>query len=349
MFIEDRLLDLEEYLNKLSKEGVFPGASYGLVGEDKVYSNFLGQARLLEGVEETRANTLYDLASLTKVISTTTAIMLLIERGYFTLDTPVKDLLPAYKNRGVRIKHLLTHTSGHDADIDCREMNRGELIEAIYDSKIEAGRFEREILYSDIGYILLGFIIEELTGCLEEFVEENIFQPLDMKETFFNPRGENVESCASTEYCKMRKRLIKGQVHDEKAYILGGIAGHAGLFSTAEDLTKFIQMYLQGGNYRGEQILNRQTIDLVGRIHTSQGDSRRGLGWIVKGQGNLICDLASSKTLYHTGFTGTSIIIDPEYKKGFVLLTNRVHPSRDNLKLIKLRRNIANIAFSAIR
>lgn len=349
MFIEDRLLYLEGYLDKLCGKGVFPGASYGLVGENWVYSNFLGKARLLEGAEETKANTLYDLASLTKVISTTSAIMLLIEKGYFTLDSLVTDLLPNYRNRGVRIRHLLTHSSGHDADIDCRQMNREELIEAIYDSRIEPGRFEREILYSDIGYILLGFIIEELTGSLEEFVEENIFQLLDMQETFFNPKGEYINSCASTEYCKIRKRIIKGQVHDEKAYILGGVAGHAGLFSTAEDITKFIKMYLNKGNYQGKQILNRQTVDLIGRIHASPGDSRRGLGWIVKGEGNLICDLASSKALYHTGFTGTSIIIDPEYKKGFVLLTNRVHPSRDNLKLINLRRNIANIAFSAIR
>jgi CubicO group peptidase (beta-lactamase class C family) len=349
MIIEEKIIYLEEYLKKLCKDQVFPGAYYGIVTEDEFYSNYLGNSQIVPNVEKVEKNTLYDLASMTKVISTTTAIMILMERGYFTLDTFVSDILPRYKNRGVKIKHLLTHTSGHDADIDCKKMNREELINAIYDSKIDSNKFEKKVLYSDIGYILLGFIVEELTGSLEKFVQKNVFEPLDMKETFFNPDEKYISRCAATEYCKMREKMIKGIVHDEKAYVLGGVAGHAGLFSTVEDISKFIKMYLNDGIYNGKQILNKQTIDLMAKCHTEGMDSERGLGWIVKGENNILCDIASPKTIYHSGFTGTSIIMDLEYKKGFVLLTNRVHPSRENNKLVDLRRNIANVAFSVMR
>lgn len=348
MIIEERIIYLEEYLEKLCKAEVFPGAYFGIVTENEFYSNYLGNSQIVPSIEKVEENTIYDLASLTKVISTTTAIMILMERGYFTLDTFVSDILPKYKNKSVKIKHLLTHTSGHEADVDCKEIDREGLINAIYDSKIHPNRLEKEVLYSDIGYILLGFIVEEITGSLESFVQENVFEPLNMRETFYNPREEYVKRCATTEYCNMREKIIRGIVHDEKAYVLGGVAGHAGLFSTVKDISKFIKMYLNDGVYDGKQILNKQTIDLMGKCHTKNMDSERGLGWIVKGEKNVLCDIAGSKTLYHSGFTGTSIIMDLGYKKGFVLLTNRVHPSRENNKLINLRRNIANVAFSSI-
>ncbi|NMB06918.1 MAG: beta-lactamase family protein [Tissierellia bacterium] len=349
MLIEERVKYLEEYLEKLCKNQVFPGACFGIVTPEESYYNYLGNAQITPDIEKVKEDTIYDLASLTKVVATTTAIMILIEKGYFTLDTFVSDLLPRYQNRGVKVKHLLTHTSGHDADIDCKKMNKEELVNAIYNSKIDVNRFEREVLYSDIGYIVLGYIVEEITGSLEKFVQENVFEPLNMKETFYNPDEKYINRCATTEYCNMRERMIKGIVHDEKSYVLGGVAGHAGLFSTVGDLSKFIKMYLNDGIYDGKQILNKQTIDVMAKCHTKGLDSERGLGWIVKGENNVLCDIASDKTIYHSGFTGTSIIIDLEYKKGFVLLTNRVHPSRENNKLVNLRRNIANIAFSSIK
>lgn len=349
MFMEQRISILEDYLNKLHKEGVFPGAVFSLIDSESCYINYLGKAQLVPEEILADENTIYDLASLTKVVATTTAIMMLIERGHFTLDTYVTDLLPDYENPAITIRHLLTHTSGHDADIDCSGMDKAQLTKAVYDSKIDPDRFNKRVLYSDIGYILLGFIIDRVTGSFEEFVTENLFKPLDMEETFFNPKDDYKERCAATEICAMRKKLIKGLVHDEKCYLLGGVSGHAGLFSTAKDLTNFVRMLLNKGEYNGKIILNSQTIDIMTRCYTDNMGAERGLGWIVMGENNRFCDLASEHSIYHTGFTGTSMLVDLKAKKGFILLTNRVHPSRENIKLIGIRRNINNVAFSAIR
>lgn len=349
MFIDERIALLEDYLNKLCRDGVFPGAVFSLVDSQSCYINYLGKAQLVPEEEYVNENTIYDLASLTKVVATTTAIMMLIERGYFTLDSLISDLLPRYTVPGVTIRHLLTHTSGHDADIDCKGMTREELIDAVYDSKIDPNRYNKMVLYSDIGYILLGFIIDRVTGSFENFVSENLFKPLEMTETFFNPKEGYQKRCASTEFCAMRGKLIKGIVHDEKCYVLGGVSGHAGLFSTAKDLTNFVNMFLNDGEYNGKLILNKQTIETMVKCYTENMGPERGLGWIVLGDNNRFCDFASDYTIYHTGFTGTSIMMDLKAKKGFILLTNRVHPSRENVKLIEFRRNINNMAFSAIK
>lgn len=349
MIIYERVEILENYLNQLCDKGVFPGATFSIIDSDSSYINYLGKFQLSPKEEKLKEDTIYDLASLTKVVATTSAIMILVERGYLTLDTYVKDILPDYKNEGVSIKHLMTHTSGHEADIDCIDMEPHELIKAVYDSKIDMDRFEKEVLYSDIGYILLGFIIEKITGSFEEFIEENLFKPLNMNDTFFNPKPEYIHRCAPTEFCKMRNKLIKGIVHDEKAYLLGGVSGHAGLFSTAKDLTNFIQMYLNYGEFNGKTILNKKTIETIIRCYTENMNEKRALGWMLQRGNNNFCDIASKDTIYHSGFTGTSMIIDLKYKKGFILLTNRIHPSRENQKLLPLRRNIHNIAFSTIK
>lgn len=339
MFIKDKILELETYLESLCKDKVFPGAYFTLVTNRDFYCSYLGYLQTLPKKERVRKESLYDLASLTKVIGTTTGALLLIEEGYLKLDSLVADILPKYSYKEVTIKDLLTHTSGHDPDIDWKGKKKEELIEAIYNSQINRKDLRRRIVYSDIGYILLGFIIEKITGSLERFLDERIFTPLGMKNTFFNPPKVYKDRCAATEYCTMRNRIVKGLVHDEKAYILGGVAGHAGLFSTGEDIAKFIQMYLNHGTYNGKQILKRETIDLTIKDYREDLNLKRGLGWIIQGE----------KTLYHTGFTGTSIIIDMEGKKGFVLLTNRVHPSRENKKLVPLRDKINNMALAAIK
>lgn len=348
MIIEEKLIFLENYLDKLCKDDVFPGATFAILDANNSYINYVGKSQLVPKEEDVNLDTIYDLASLTKIIATTTSIMMLIERGYFTLDTYVEDILPRYKNPRIKIKHLLTHISGHDADIDCSKMNKRELIDAVYNSNIDPNRFEKEVVYSDIGYIILGFVIEEVTGSFERFVQENILKPLNMNTTFFNPSEEYTELCAPTEFCTMRSKIVKGIVHDEKCYILGGVSGHAGLFSTINDISNFIRMYLDGGLFNGKVILNKQTIKSIIKCYTSGTDSERGLGWILKSENNVISDFASNSTIYHTGFTGTSIVIDIDNKKGFALLSNRIHPSRENKKIINFRRNIHNIALTAI-
>ncbi|MEW9121555.1 MAG: serine hydrolase domain-containing protein [Thermotaleaceae bacterium] len=349
MIIEERVRCLEDYLHRLIKEGVFPGASFSLLDQEHSCMGFLGKAQMIPESIPVEEDTIYDLASLTKVIATTSCIMLLIERGYITLDTEICEILPLCSQRDICIRHLLTHTSGLDADIDWTNMNKEQLLHGVYNSSIKPSRFEKEVVYSDIGFILLGLIIEQLTGSFEEFVQKNLFKPLKMKETFFNPKEAYIKRCAATEFCELRNEIIRGVVHDEKAYLLGGIAGHAGLFSTIGDITNFVKMYLKDGVFEEQRILNQSTISLMASSYTPYANSERGLGWMLNRKTNIFCDAAGERTLYHTGFTGTSIIIDLDNKKGFVLLTNRVHPTRKNTKLIDLRRHIHNMAFSAIQ
>lgn len=349
MFIKDRVSFLENYIKELCGSNIMPGATFALVDGEDTHINYFGKSQLIPKEKELQDDAIYDLASLTKVIATTSCIMMLIERGYFTLDTFIADILPLYKNEGVKIKHLLTHMSGHDADIDCKNMNRQQLIDVVYDNRINPNRFEKEVLYSDIGYIILGFIIEEITGSYTQFVKENLFDPLEMNDTFFVPSEQYISRCVPTEFCTMRNQIMKGIVHDEKSYVLGGVAGHAGLFSTAKDISNFVKMYIGHGEFNGKVILNKQTIDLILKCHTIGLNDDRGLGWWVKGENTVLCDFASDKTIYHSGFTGTSIIIDIDNKRGFILLTNRVHPTRSNNKLVELRRNIHNIALTSIK
>ncbi|MDF2615775.1 MAG: hypothetical protein K0Q47_430 [Sedimentibacter sp.] len=349
MFIKEKVRYLENYIENLCEEQAFPGATFVLMDEKDSHIKCYGKSQFVPKVERLTENAIYDLASLTKVVATTTSIMMLIERGALHLGTLVSDILPRYNNNKVTVKHLLTHTSGHDADIDCKQMNKEQLIDAVYNNKVNDLRFEKQVLYSDIGFILLGFIIDTITGSYEKFAQENIFSPLNMTYTFFNPEDSKKEFCVPTEFCKMRNKIMKGIVHDEKSYVLGGVAGHAGLFSTARDLSNFVRMFLNYGEFNGQTILNKQTIELISKLHTDGLDDDRGLGWWVKGKNAVLSDFASDRTIYHSGFTGTSIIIDLASKKSFILLTNRVHPSRDNIKLISLRRNIHNIALTSIK
>ncbi len=349
MFIKERISILEEYIIKLCDAHIVPGATFALVDGENSYINYLGKSQFIPYEKNLYNLAIYDLASLTKVIATTSCIMMLVERGYFTLDSYVSDILPLYKNKCVKIKHLLTHTSGHDADIDCENMNYQQLVDAVYDNKIDLNKFEKEVLYSDIGFIILGFIIEQVTGSYEEFVRENLFIPLEMKDTFFNPSESHIERCIPTELCLKRNKIMKGIVHDEKSYVLGGVAGHAGLFSTAKDLSNFVKMYIGYGEFCGKVILSKQTIELISKCHTCGMNDNRGIGWWVKGKSTILSDFASNNTIYHSGFTGTSIIIDLFNRRGFVLLTNRVHPNRNNNKIVELRRNIHNIALTSIK
>lgn len=196
--------------------------------------------------------------------------------------------------------------------------------------------------------MLLSLIIERLTGSFEEYVNEKIFKPLNMIDTGFNPSKEKKSRCAATEKSSMRGELIVGVVHDEKSYIMGGLSGHAGLFSTIKDLGAFVNMILGDGEYQRKRILSQNTIDLLSKCHTEGLNARRGYGWVLKEENSSIGDLASDLSIYHTGFTGTSILIDRYYGIGFILLTNRVHPTRGNIKLLSLRGKINNIAMTTI-
>lgn len=349
MIVEERIQYLNEYLEKCSKNDVFPGCAYAIINNSNVLIKEFGYAQLVPEKRHIKKNTVFDVASLTKVIATTTSIMILIENGELALNTSLKNILPDYPYENITIKHLLTHTAGYPPEPDYRGCtNREEIINQLYRTSYNSGAFENVVIYSDVGFMLLGLVIDKITGSFKDFANENIFKPLEMRNTCFEPDISDLSKFASTELCPMRKCIVTGVVHDEKAYLMGGTAGHAGLFSTAEDLSKFALMLLNNGVYNSKVILNVKTIDLMSKCWTKGLNETRGLGWITKGTYPSMGDLSSDLAIFHTGFTGTSILIDKKYNTGFILLTNRVHPTRENLKIVKLRCNIHNIALSCI-
>jgi CubicO group peptidase (beta-lactamase class C family) len=293
-----------------------------------------GNKRLLPNPEPMTVDTVFDLASLTKPIATATSIMLLAERGKLKLDDKVAAILPRFEVEGkgeITIQHLLTHTSGLLPDNALSDYDDGpaKAIERICQLKLRAPTGSK-FIYSDVNFILLGEIIERVGGqSVHDFSQANIFQPLGMRETGYLPPTNLRERCAPTE--QRDGRWMQGEVHDPRAHKLGGVAGHAGLFSTAEDLAIYAQMLLSRGR-RGEmQILQPETIDLMTRDYAVPRGIR-GLGWdkqtgysINKGQ------KLSAAAFGHGGFTGTVIWIDPDRELFFIFLSNRLHPSGKGL------------------
>lgn len=337
----ERVNYLKEYLKKcIDEHNAFQGATYGLITKNDIYFDCLGRTYIGDRIKDVEINTIFDLASLTKVISTTTAVMKLIEKGELSLYDDVTEILPDFKHEGIKIHNLLTHTAGLPPEPKYRHCkNREEIINLLYNTEIDYNKKDRKIVYSDTGFMFLGLIIDKITGSFEKYVKENIFIPLDMIDTCFNPDKEKVKRCAATEFCSMRNQLVVGMVHDEKAYLMEGVAGHAGLFSTVKDLANFGLMILNGGIYKDKRILSKNTIDLLFKCQTKGLNERRGYGWQL---------LNKDTSIYHTGFTGTSILINRKYNIIFILLTNRIYPTRNNEKLIKLRSRINNIALTAV-
>lgn len=344
----DKLTNL---FNDAVAEGVFPGANVVIVNDKETVIASFGKKAVEPIEEENDIDTLYDMASCSKVVSTTTSILLLLEQGKIKLHDEVNSYLPRFKHKGITLFHLLTHTSGLPADVvKAYELkSREELIDIIYDMDLiyETGS---EIKYSDIGFIFLGFIIEEVSGLsLEQFAGKYIFDELEMESTCYNPIDKN--RCAPTELRNdnvVANTIIRGNVHDEKAFIMGGVAGHAGLFSCVKDLQKFIKMILNRGVYRGKQFLSPATIDLIFTPMVKIPNKnylrydQRGIGWIVADGNCSAGDIASLETISHTGFTGTNIVIDRVNKVGFAILSNRVHVTRANEKILPWRGKIAN-------
>jgi uncharacterized protein YbbC (DUF1343 family)/CubicO group peptidase (beta-lactamase class C family) len=299
------------------------------------------------------ADTLYDLASLTKVVATTTMAMILVDEGRLDLDQPVQELLPGFQGPGkkaVTVRHLLTHSSGLPAivplykEVQGREAFRERIL--ALDLVDPAGS---RSVYSDPGIILLGEILEQAAGRpLEAFVRERIFEPLGMRDTLFRPPAELRPRIAPTEFDPWRGRLVHGEVHDENAFALGGAAPHAGLFGTAGDLSRFARMLLNGGVFQGRRIVSRETVELFTRRAGIPG-SDRALGWDTKSaEGSSAGTLLSSRSFGHTGFTGTSIWIDPERELYVILLTNRVHPTRENNLIREVRPAVADAVVRAL-
>lgn len=346
--------NVERIINKAIVDSAFPGASLLVAKDGKIiFEKGFGKLTYDPLSIPVSTNTIFDLASVSKVIATTTATMICVDRKLFSLDDKVSKYIPAFASNGkenITIRNLLLHNSGLPSFKPFYKMykTQKEVLKDLYNTKLEY-ETGTKTLYSDLGMITLGKVIEAVTKkTLDKFCNEEIFIPLGMKDTYYNPPSENKYRIAPTEVdTYWRNRLIWGEVHDENSAILGGVAGHAGLFSTVKDLAIILQMILQKGTYKGKAYIQKETVELFTSKQSEQ--SSRGLGWDTKSLQNCSCGKYFSNLSYgHTGFTGTSVWTDPTRNLIVILLTNRVHPTRENNKLGNLRPVIHNAIIEAL-
>lgn len=349
-----RLATINRVVERGIRAGGYPGAAVvvgrkGAVVWERGFGR-LGWTRESASVEADR--TIYDLASLTKVVGTTTAVMILFDEGKIGLDDNVVKYLPEFTGGGrelVTIRLLLEHRSGLPAGRDLWRVahTAAEARAAVLQTPLIAPPGQT-YEYSDLGADVLGFMVESVTGQrLDRFLDARVFTPLGMADTHFRPDAGLRGRIAPTELTPPRGYPLRGEVHDENAYALGGVAGHAGLFSTASDLSLFAQMLLNGGTFNGTRIIADSTVTLF----TKRAAGTRALGWDTCA-GEFGCGKYMSANAYgHTGFTGTSLWIDPDRDMFVVLLTNRVHAAkaRRPAKVISdVRADLADAAALAV-
>ncbi len=333
-------------------DSAFPGA-FAIVGSrDRIYASVgVGHLDWMPSSAPDE-NTIWDLASLTKVIGMTTAMMQLVEQGRISLDAPVQRYLPDWTGEGkerVRIRDLLTHVSGLPAFklIYLQATSPEDAKRRFYAIPLDTTPGAR-FVYSDIGAYLAGEVVRTVSGeTLDSYLARHLFEPLRMTSTGYRPDSMLRHRIAPTEVDPWRKRHLRGEVHDENAYSLGGVSAHAGLFGSARDLARFAQMMLQGGERDGARIVDAATIDQFTRVQDS-AKSSRALGWDTPSAGSSAGHLMSRRAFGHTGFTGTSIWIDPDRDLFVILLSNRVNPSRANSKVGPVRAALADAAVRAV-
>ncbi|MCX6151766.1 MAG: serine hydrolase [Ignavibacteriales bacterium] len=346
--------ELDSLMKTALKDSVFPGGVLCVGHNGKIiYKEAFGKFTYDSSSGKMTTDAIFDLASVSKVIGTTTAAMILFDEGKLQLDKKVADYLPQFGNNGketITVRNLLLHNSGlpewKPFYKTCK--NADEVIHSIMNTELSYP-IGSKYLYSDLGMITLQKIIEKVSGTtLDTFLKERVFNPLQMKNTLYNPPVELINRCVPTEIDNYwRMTTLQGKVHDETAYLLGGVAGHAGLFSTAGDLAIFLQMMLQKGKYDTLQIIIPSTENSWTTKQTDQ--SSRGLGWDTKSSpGTSAGNLFSLNSFGHTGFTGTSVWVDKEKDLFVVLLTNRVYPTRNNLRISKFRPKIHDAVVRAI-
>ena len=327
----------------------FPGATFAVGYRGKVSYHAFGHLSYGKDSPATKLDTMYDIASLTKVVVTTTLVEKLAEGDFpspLELDAPIERYLPQWASgpqpewrHKVTIRNLMTHSSGLPAFQEYWRTSKGksDTLRMIFAEPLE---YEpgTKVVYSDLGIILMAEIIYRLTGKpLDQLANEYIFQPLGMKDSMYNPPKKLWPAIAPTEVDeRWRHRLIQGEVHDENAYAIGGVSGHAGVFSTSPDLAAFCQMLLNGGVYAHHRILKRATIAEF-TAPQPLAKNARTLGWVVPTEGSSSGRYFSAHSYGHTGFTGTTIWIDPDRQLFVVVLTNRVNPTRENHKIAEVR------------
>lgn len=333
-----------------------PGAVVLVMHKDEVvYRKAFGDRALVPVKTLMTLTTVFDLASLTKPIVTATAIMLLIEQGKLNVKDKLAQHLPAFRRKEteeITLEHLLLHTSGFIADNPLADFKDGrakalERLHALNPVATPGTKFT----YSDVGYMLLGEVVESVSGLpLDEFARQRIFGPLGMKETGFRPQGELQARAAPTE--QRDAQWIHGEVHDPRAHLLGGVAGHAGLFSTADDLATYARMLLNHGKHQGRAFLKEETVRLMTAPRHVPGKKEPGLrtyGWdmLTSFSANRGEVFPKGVSFGHTGFTGTSMWLDPQSRTAVIFLSNRLHPDGKG-NVTKLRGQVATIAARAL-
>ncbi|WP_038111762.1 serine hydrolase domain-containing protein [Tuberibacillus calidus] len=345
---------INHFLWERVEEGQLPGAVYGIVTKDNtIYEKAIGYAHIKKQIPMS-IDTLFDLASLTKVCVTLPSILLLIQKGEIDLDDSIKRFFNNTFTDKITIKHLLTHTSGLPAHIPFYKYgwSKETICDYIIGNNFEVGSETKpghKVVYSDLNFILLGFLIEKITGqALDAFAYENIFKPLGMGNTTFNPKINRIH-IAPTEWSDAINDYRWGEVHDENAAQIGGVSGHAGLFSNLGDLKIFTQMLLRRGYTAANNIfLSPSLIDSSRKNYTSSLNLNRGLGWqLVDSEFSPVGYFLSNNCYGHTGFTGTSLWIDPDRGIGIILLSNRVHIGR-SINMNRIRRVFHNLVSFAI-
>lgn len=329
-----------------------PGGVFWLERNGQSYRRGYGNRALTPAAEPISEDTIFDAASLTKVLATTPAIMLLAERGRLNIDDPVQQHIPEFtgdRKDQVTIRHLLTHTSGLRPGISLSPKWTG------YAKGIELAAAEKLLAapgtifrYSDINFILLGEIVRRVSGQpLDQFTQQEIYRPLKMTDTTFRPGTASLARIAPTEL--VEGAILRGQVHDPTARRMDGVAGHAGLFTTAADVARFARMLLNEGSVENVRLFKPGTVQLMTRVHTSDSvPARRGLGWdIDSGYSRPRGRHFPLGSFGHTGFTGTSVWIDPFSKTFWIFLSNRVHPDGKG-NILALQSQLGSLAAEAI-
>jgi len=351
-----------EVIEKAIKDKAFPGATLAVGFRGKVAIHAFGKLSYDAKSPAVKPATMYDIASLTKVVVTTTLVEKLAEGDFavpLDLDAKIERYLPEWASgpqpewrHRVTVRHLLTHTSGLPPFKEYWRTSKSkqDTLTKIFAEPLEYEPGTKEV-YSDLGIILMAEIIERLTGrTLDDLAKSFIFSPLGMKDSMYKPPKKLWPTIAPTEIDNnFRHRLIQGEVHDENAFAIGSVSGHAGVFSTAPDLAALCQMLLNGGVYAHQRILRRTTVAQFTMPQQLSGGTRT-LGWAVPTSGGLSGHYFSAHSFGHTGFTGTSIWIDPEPDRQLfvVFLTNRVHPTRENQKIQQVRRDLHDAVMQAL-
>ena len=352
VFHAEKVAEIEATISLAISDGRCPGGVLWLERNGRAYHHAFGARAVEPQREPMTEETIFDAASLTKVIATTTAVMMLVERGKLTLDARVSDFIPEFRGVGkeaITLRQLLTHTSGLRPGLPATPAWSGiEAAIALAAAEPLPDPPGSILRYSDINFILLGEVVRRASGQpLNDFCAAEIFAPLKMADTMFLPVDALRPRIAPTE--RVAGEVLRGVVHDPTARRMGGVAGHAGLFTTAADLARFARMLLGGGELDGARILQPETVALMTRVQTPDAVARRGLGWDIdspyagpRGQWFPIGSYG------HTGWTGGSFWIDPFSRTFIIFLSNRNHPTEAG-NVVPLRRTLGTLAAEAVR